>query len=391
MRNRILSLCLALLMALSLLSGCGGPSAPVAEDEYTLPPEDGCNQLTLYWTDPDADYDKCDVWMWWDGQDGSGRLFHPCDYGVKCVVNVPESVTEVGFIVRRDCSDPGGSSWGEASKDYPDDRFAVITGPDTRIYLQPGDGGQYFSEDGGKTLTQLRLFSLAGITAPNEIRYFITPAKRIESLDQIKVRDGDRELKITSLSSLNNEVVTGTVTLAEDLDLSRSYTVEIAGYGTVTAVPTGVFDSSAFVEQYVYDGDDLGATIRVGETAFKVWAPTASAVKLNLFTAGDGGSAYDTADMIRGDKGVWYTTAPCGHGTYYTYTVTTAVGTQEAVDPYARAVGVNGDRGMVVDLRQTDPEGFRESGFYRGLTSYRDAAIWEVHVRDFSNAIAASQ
>ena len=29
----------------------------------------------------------------------------------------------------------------------------------------------------------------------------------------------------------------------------------------------------------------------------------------------------------------------------------------EAVDPYARAVGVNGNRGMVVDLRQTDPEG----------------------------------
>ena len=152
MRNRILSLCLALLMALSLLSGCGGPSAPVAEDEYTLPPEDGCNQLTLYWTDPDADYDKCDVWMWWDGQDGSGRLFHPCDYGVKCVVNVPESVTEVGFIVRRDCSDPGGSSWGEASKDYPDDRFAVITGPDTRIYLQPGDGGVQLGQKGIRVL-----------------------------------------------------------------------------------------------------------------------------------------------------------------------------------------------------------------------------------------------
>ena len=390
-RERFLPLLLAFLMLLSLPVGCGGSSPAPSEDEYTLAPEEGCNQLTLYWTAPDADYDKCDVWMWWDGRDGGGQLFHPCDYGVKCVVNVPEDVTEVGFIVRRDCSDPGGSSWGEATKDYPDDRFAVITGPDTRIYLQPGDGGQYFSEDGGKTLTQLRLFSLAGITAPNEIRYFITPAKRIESLDQLKVRDGDREVAVSSLSSLNNEVITGTITLAEDLDLSRSYTVEIEGYGQVAAVPTGVFDSPAFTEQYVYDGDDLGATIRAGETAFKVWAPTASAVKLNLFEAGDGGTAYVTVDMIRGDKGVWYATAPCGHGTYYTYTVTTAVGTQEAVDPYARSVGVNGDRGMVVDLRQTDPEGFADDRFYGGLSSYRDAAIWEVHVRDFSNTIAASQ
>jgi len=393
-RKRSLPLLLVFLMLLSLLSGCATsptPSPSPSEEEYTLPPEDGCNQLTLYWTAPDADYDKCDVWMWWDGQGGGGHLFHPCDYGVKCVVNVPESVSEVGFIVRRDCSDPGGSSWGEATKDYPDDRFAEITGPDTRIYLQPGDGGQYYSEDGGKTLTQIRLFSLAGITAANEIRYFITPAKRIESLDEIHVRCGERELEIASLSSLNNEVITGTVTLAEDLDLGQSYTVEIEGYGQLTAVPTGVFDSPAFVEQYVYDGDDLGATVRLGETFFKVWAPTASAVKLNLFEAGNGGSAYDSVDMIRSDKGVWYASAPCGHGTYYTYTVTTAVGTQEAVDPYARAVGVNGDRGMVVDLDSTDPDGFTADRFYQGLSSYRDAAIWEVHVRDFSNTIASSQ
>ncbi|MBQ2062107.1 MAG: type I pullulanase [Oscillospiraceae bacterium] len=399
-RRKPLAMFLALIMLLTLLSGCGGGSAPKPDtppepdppqgEEFVLPREDGCNQLTLYWNAPDVDYTKCDVWIWWDGKDGNGELFHPCDYGVKCVVNVPESVTEVGFIVRRSCSDPGGSSWGDATKDYEDDRYAVITGPDTVIYLKTGDGAQYISEDGGTTLSQIRLFTLAGIMSPNEIRYHISPAKRIESLDQIKVRDGDRELEIASLSSLNNEVVVGTITLAEDLDLSRSYTVEIEGYGTQPALPTGLFDSPSFIEQYVYDGDDLGATVRLGETCFQVWAPTASAVQLNLFEAGNDCDAYASVPMLRGDKGVWYTTAPCGHGTYYTYTVTTAVGTQEAVDPYARAVGVNGDRGMVVDLSKTDPDGFDSDRFYQGLSSYRDASIWEVHVRDFSNTIADS-
>ncbi|MBQ1602652.1 MAG: type I pullulanase, partial [Oscillospiraceae bacterium] len=185
--------------------------------------------------------------------------------------------------------------------------------------------------------------------------------------------------------------VTGTITLAEDLDLTRTYTVEIEGYGTVTALPTDIFDSPEFVAQYFYDGDDLGATIRLGETAFKVWAPTASCVTLNLFAAGNDCGAYDSIPMQRGDKGVWSTTAPCGHGTYYTYTVTTAAGTQEAVDPYAKAVGVNGERGMVVDLKSTDPEGFRGSRYDAGLSSYRDATIWEVHVRDFSNALASSR
>ena len=399
--KKTLSLCLVLAMLLSLLSACGteppGPTrpentpTPPETEEYTLPTENGCNQLTLYWSSPSADYDKCDVWIWWDGRDGHGELFHPCDYGVKCVVNVPESVTEVGFIVRSNCSDPGGASWGEATKDFEDDRYAVMTGPDTRIYLKTGDGGQYDSQDGGKTLTQIRLFSQAGITAPNEIRYHISPAMRIESLDQVKVRDGDRELEVASLSSLNNEVVVGTITLSEDLDLSRTYTVEIEGYGRLTAVPTGLFDSPAFVQQYVYEGDDLGAVISGDQTAFKVWAPTASAVVLNLFEAGNDCDAYKTIPMERQDKGVWYAAAPCGHGTYYTYTVTTSVGTQEAVDPYARAVGVNGDRGMVVDLDQTDPAGFAGDRFYSGLASYRDAAIWEVHVRDFSNTIAGAK
>ena len=409
--KRSLSLTLAALMLLALLSGCTGAPAPApaqteapaadstpapaaepapAADEYSLPRAEGFNQLTLYWSHPSADYAKCDVWVWFPGADGHGELFHECPYGAKIVVNVPESVSEVGFIVRRDCSDPGGTSWGEATKDYDEDRFAVITGADTVIYLKSGDKMQYTSEDGGKTLSPIRLFTMAGIVSPTEIQYFISPAKRIASLDELKVLCGDEALEIASLSSLNNEVVTGVITLAEPLDLSKAYSVELEGYGVKAAVPTGLFDSQDFIDAYVYDGDDLGAVIDGDETVFKVWAPTASAVQLNLFTAGDGVDAYETLPMALGDRGVWSATASCGHGTYYTYSVTTSLGTQEAVDPYARAVGVNGDRGMVIDLSLTDPRDFRDSGYYQGIDSYEEAVIWEVHVRDFSNTIEGS-
>ena len=40
---------------------------------------------------------------------------------------------EVGFIVRRDCSNPGGSDWGSATKDVDSDRFAIIEGKETVI------------------------------------------------------------------------------------------------------------------------------------------------------------------------------------------------------------------------------------------------------------------
>ena len=71
------------------------------------------------------------------------------------------------------------------------------------------------------------------------------------------------------------------------------------------------------------------------------------------------------------------------HGLYYTYEVTHYHGVFEVVDPYAKALGVNGDRGMVVDLARTNPEGWDDFPKPQ-LKNFTDAIIYEVHIRDFS-------
>ncbi len=413
MRKHIFALLLAALM---LLTACAAPAqqaaAPTAEPtapptdtpapteaptpepapaEYELAREPGCNQLSIYWTKDKIDFDSSDMWIWFLGKEGRGYLMHPCAYGAKVIVNVPQDVEEVGFIVRTGCSEPGGKSWGSANKDYDGDRFEKMEGGDVSIFLKSGEETIYYSEDGGMHLQQKMNFKFAAIVAENQIKYTIEPECRIASLDQVAVKVNGQPVAIEKLSSLNNNVISGTITTKEPLDITGVCTVSIEGYGEKVAVPTTIFDSAAFEAKYTYSGDDLGACIHGDNTTFKVWAPTASKVVLNLFEAGNGGTAFAAIDMTPGYQGVWTAEYPCGHGTYYTYTVTTAVGTQEAVDPYARAVGVNGDRGMVIDLASTDPAGFREETFEKGLTSYRDAVIWEVHVRDFSNKIAASK
>lgn len=399
-RNFIVILALVLALTVLTLSvglvACNDNDEPSVDEkpsdqEYTLPFEDGKKQLTIYWTYPGGvDFATSDIWMWWTGKEGSGYTMHECAYGGKVVVNVPDSIEEVGFIVRVDCSDPGGSAWGTATKDFESDRFAVLTDRNTVIYLKSGDGNQYKSSDGGVTLEQIKLFTIANMMSLRSVSYNVTPKVKIDNINDIKLIEGEREIALKSLSSLGQEVVSGVVETEEELDITKSYKLQIKGYGDKVVVPLGVFGSEEFAEKYNYDGE-LGAVVKGNTTEFKLWAPTASKVVLNLFQSGNGGSAYQTIEMEKADKGVWLKNIEnCGHGTYYTYTVTTSLETQEAVDPYARSAGVNGDRGMVVDLSRTNPDGWG-SVSYMTTARYTDAVIWEVHVRDFSNKISQSR
>lgn len=141
------------------------------------------------------------------------------------------------------------------------------------------------------------------------------------------------------------------------------------------------------LDKQAYGGNDLGAVYGKESTQFKVWAPTASAVRVNLYSTGDAGdnSLIKTEPMTFSEKdGVWTAVIPGDlNGVFYTYSVTIGFKTQETADIYAKAVGLNGERGMVVDLSSTNPAGWQNDTFVSRAES-TDAIIWETHVRDFS-------
>lgn len=150
-------------------------------------------------------------------------------------------------------------------------------------------------------------------------------------------------------------------------------------------------------EEYdTYDGNDLGAVYSPEGTTFKVWAPSASEVSLRRYTKGssseDGDEMIeeipmekDTADDGTWDNGVWKVTVKGDLiNTYYTYLVTVGSSTKETNDVYAKAVGFNGQRAMVVNLAETDPEGWSEDDHVT-VEQPTDAVVWEVNVRDFSS------
>lgn len=144
------------------------------------------------------------------------------------------------------------------------------------------------------------------------------------------------------------------------------------------------------LDKLSYSGDDLGAVYTPQKTTFKVWSPTASEVKLNLYATGsddeEGAKALQSSQMnYDSSNGIWSITVEGDlKSTYYTYSVTNKGVTNEVVDIYAKSAGVNGNRGMVVDLSSTNPENWENDE--RVLPDKQtDAIVWEVHVRDFSN------
>jgi pullulanase len=143
--------------------------------------------------------------------------------------------------------------------------------------------------------------------------------------------------------------------------------------------------ASPFNDYPVYTGNDLGVKYSPLKTVFKVWAPKATEVKLRLYDAGDGGTAINTVDMEKSLKGVWKIAVNKDiKNKYYTFQVLQDGNwLSESPDIYARAVGVNGHRGMVVDLASTNPTNWRNDK-KPALKKFNDIIIYEMHIRDIS-------
>ena len=118
------------------------------------------------------------------------------------------------------------------------------------------------------------------------------------------------------------------------------------------------------------------------QTVFKLFAPSnAKVVKLRLYQAGLGGKAKKTVKM-QYSGGLWTATVKGNlKGQFYTFDM----GRGECPGVFAKAVGVNGKRGAIINLKDTNPEGW-EGDQHPVTKSPADLVIYEMHHRDFSIA-----
>ena len=141
----------------------------------------------------------------------------------------------------------------------------------------------------------------------------------------------------------------------------------------------------AYDEYPVPEGDWEEMVYAPEATKFALWAPTADEVSLKLYAEGQGGEPVRTLSMKEDDGGLWRATVEGDlNGQFYTFDVKVdGAWLGDTPGVWAKAVGVNGDRAAVIDLDDTDPQGW-DKDVRPELKSFADIIIYEMHHRDFS-------
>ncbi|MGN0343119.1 MAG: type I pullulanase [Roseburia sp.] len=336
--------------------------------------------IKLHYHREDGNYEGWDVWMWEEGADGAGYELVEEDGDMVATMTVTPGTTAVGFIVRTE-------DW---TKDIDADQYidvsAMVSGT-THIYVESGVEG-YTEEKGEDAVTGTKL-TTAKYDGSGAVIATVTGSIEGDIQEIFTIQGKDGAVDITSVTADGTQY---TIQLAEPLDDSKSYTITFDGTDYEVKMPS-IYSTEEFEAEYTYEGDDLGATWTSEKTSFRVWAPTADAVAVNLYESGTAGTddLIEQIPMTADVNGTWIADKTGDlNGVYYTYVVTIDEVETEACDPYARATGVNGQRAMVIDLDSTDPEGWEDDTNPHAGENYTDAIIYEAHIRDLTSDDSAN-
>ncbi|MCG8372367.1 MAG: alpha-amylase family glycosyl hydrolase, partial [Balneolales bacterium] len=217
----------------------------------------------------------------------------------------------------------------------------------------------------------------AMIVSPNEVRVVLSQNLQPES---VSLAHAGNELPgmVIAESEKTYLVITD-----EKLDYTKRYVAQVGDRTRNAQVHWEAIDA-----MYTYEGE-LGMFYTSEETEFKLWAPLATEVELQLFKEGNGTIPYSTVNLERGEKGVWSTTVSGDlFGEFYSYLVTNYGETKEVIDPYAKSKGVDDDPGVIIGKAAIlDPSLIGPELNFADIEGYEkreDAIIWEIHVRDFT-------
>lgn len=353
------------------------------QQEIVLAESENSLTIKVHYFRYNGDYDDWSFWLWKDDSNGTEYEFSKEDGEAGVCVQVELDTVSadfrIGTLIKY-------KNWEK--KDVEEDRYLDLSRAQNgvlNVYFVQEEKQIFYSKEEIRTESRI---TKARIDEMNQISFTVyCPEITTEQFRKTGVsleEDGSQYPLELSEVTQDGGLIKGIGLLDHLVDLSACSYLLIDGMEKKALEAGDVFSTEAFEEEYCYNGNDLGAVYSREYTAFRVWAPTAGKVEVNLYESGDGDDFIEAHPMEKSEKGTWYLKLSGDYdGVYYTYSVTVQGDTKEAVDPYAKACGVNGLRGMIINLDETDPEGFSEEK-KPPLASFSDIILYEMSVRDYT-------
>lgn len=130
---------------------------------------------------------------------------------------------------------------------------------------------------------------------------------------------------------------------------------------------------------YVDLDTKLGLDYSKDQAIFKVYAPSLKSLALRIFKS-DSDIVGKTYEMRKGPSGIFSLKLEGDYdGFFYSYITDSSL---EISDPYSIASMINSKKSAIVDLGDTNPEGFLDHK--KPDTKADEAIIYELHIKDFT-------
>ena len=401
---------LSLFLASLLLVGCGGSSGGKGGDDsdYHYTPQDISardvdyptalpliteRSIQIHYHRDSNKYSGWGLWLWDPNSDDDSEtdpFNYQDDFGITAYYPTskfgPCEDGRLGFIVKKMDSwtkDVDGDRFFDFNEMIPDDNNCY------HVYLYSGDFNIYSSPN--KTFQD----KITTAEFVDETNIKVTCTNKFINYTLYK-----DETPIAIGEGVNKKTLTFALPSTHPtIEFTSSYKIDVvfkASNRTLSKVISvaKLYNTSGFNSSFKYDGE-LGAIYTPSKTTFKVWSPVSSSIKLRIYnngtptsvssTKGSDALYCDEVNMTKGEKGV-FSAEVLGdlQGKYYTYVVTNGLfKNKEVVDPYAKGVGVNGLRGMIVDFSKTNPEGWNNVSPIQ--YNRNELTVWETHVADVTS------
>ncbi|MGG1610294.1 type I pullulanase [Bacillus wiedmannii] len=325
-------------------------------------------EVIIHYKEQSGNTKDWNLWLWGENANGKSYEFTGEDeFGKYAKINIDGDYDRVGFIIRtNEWEKDGGDRWIENIKDGR-----------AEVWILSGDDKVYNSKPSSDlSIQKATIDSFNEITVTTNVPFHIKERK-IE-IEGIKIKN-------ISPYDINSGNITNKVKIITEqkIDLKQTYKVKIENVADTYTEIGKVIRSEEFDHSFYYGGNDLGNIYTPQHTKFRVWAPTASEAKLVTYKKWNDKIGTEI-NMQQSEKGTWKAELTGNQkGLFYTYKIKIGDKWAEAVDPYARAASVNGDKGAVVDLEETNPKKWKMNKKPK-FKNPEDAIIYELHVRDLS-------